>query len=247
MRASFLRRVTPGAAVATTLAAGAAMASPHLALSNNPAADDPDVATALALRDVALRARGVLSDPPRVFTRCARSEWERHAGEGACTKLNNARRALHSMLSDVAVTWKATQRVEPALLNSLTQAADDADEAVRAARYAAVIGAAAVPWGDAMRGALFEHADGAKPSTTTAEGLDGLRGSTVALYFTASWCGPCQRFTPKLVQLYGMASAAAARRGSSSDPAQQLEVVRALNSTGVHRLTRDCTCVAPAA
>ncbi|KAK4423825.1 putative nucleoredoxin 1 [Sesamum alatum] len=32
--------------------------------------------------------------------------------------------------------------------------------------------------------------------------VDSLRGKTVGLYFSASWCGPCQRFTPNLVEVY---------------------------------------------
>lgn len=31
---------------------------------------------------------------------------------------------------------------------------------------------------------------------------DSLKGKIVGLYFSASWCGPCQRFTPVLVEVY---------------------------------------------
>ena len=31
---------------------------------------------------------------------------------------------------------------------------------------------------------------------------DALRGKTVAVYFSAHWCGPCQQFTPVLARLY---------------------------------------------
>ncbi|PON31214.1 DnaJ-like [Trema orientale] len=32
--------------------------------------------------------------------------------------------------------------------------------------------------------------------------IDSLKGKTVGLYFSGSWCGPCRRFTPKLVEVY---------------------------------------------
>ncbi|KAI3452736.1 hypothetical protein Pfo_009400 [Paulownia fortunei] len=32
--------------------------------------------------------------------------------------------------------------------------------------------------------------------------VDSFRGKIVGLYFSASWCGPCQRFTPNLVEVY---------------------------------------------
>ncbi|XP_022735436.1 probable nucleoredoxin 1 [Durio zibethinus] len=32
--------------------------------------------------------------------------------------------------------------------------------------------------------------------------IDSLKGKKLGLYFSASWCGPCRRFTPKLVEVY---------------------------------------------
>lgn len=37
--------------------------------------------------------------------------------------------------------------------------------------------------------------------------IDGLKSKKVGLYFSASWCGPCHRFTPKLVDVYNGVSA----------------------------------------
>lgn len=37
--------------------------------------------------------------------------------------------------------------------------------------------------------------------------IESLKGKKVGLYFSASWCGPCRRFTPTLVELYNEVSA----------------------------------------
>ncbi|KAH9627195.1 hypothetical protein KSS87_020741 [Heliosperma pusillum] len=33
--------------------------------------------------------------------------------------------------------------------------------------------------------------------------IETLKGKKIGLYFSASWCGPCRRFTPTLVEVYG--------------------------------------------
>lgn len=37
--------------------------------------------------------------------------------------------------------------------------------------------------------------------------LSSLEGKSIGLYFSASWCGPCHRFTPKLSEVYSELSA----------------------------------------
>lgn len=32
--------------------------------------------------------------------------------------------------------------------------------------------------------------------------IESLKGKKIGLYFSAAWCGPCQRFTPQLVDIY---------------------------------------------
>ena len=44
-------------------------------------------------------------------------------------------------------------------------------------------------------------ASGKKVDTETA-----LKGKTVAVYFSASWCGPCRSFTPELVKFHKKAA-----------------------------------------
>ncbi len=48
----------------------------------------------------------------------------------------------------------------------------------------------------AMIGETLEKADGT--TVSAKEALDGRKH--VLIYFTASWCGPCRRFTPDLVK-----------------------------------------------
>ena len=46
-------------------------------------------------------------------------------------------------------------------------------------------------------GAYLVNAAGRKVDAASA-----LKGKMVGVYFSASWCGPCRRFTPKLVEFY---------------------------------------------
>ena len=99
------------------------------------------------------------------------------------------------------MSWKASQKVEPGLLEVLARAALDAEAAVRSVRASAVENAAAVPWHKLMGSTRLERADG-DTSVPGVDAIEGLRGKVVGLYFTASWCGPCHRFSPLLVRLY---------------------------------------------
>ena len=45
---------------------------------------------------------------------------------------------------------------------------------------------------------VFTH--GICDSSGTAINIDKLKGKTVLIYYSASWCGPCRAFTPKLVE-----------------------------------------------
>lgn len=60
-------------------------------------------------------------------------------------------------------------------------------------------------WFTQKFGAELVNAAGRKVPTETA-----LKGKMVAVYFSASWCGPCRGFTPQLVKFYR----AAAKRGN---------------------------------
>lgn len=52
-------------------------------------------------------------------------------------------------------------------------------------------------WYDDKFPAELINARGKKVQTATA-----LKGKIVAVYFSASWCGPCRGFTPDLVKFY---------------------------------------------
>ncbi|CAF1372002.1 unnamed protein product [Adineta ricciae] len=47
---------------------------------------------------------------------------------------------------------------------------------------------------------LLQHEESGENNTETS--TDQLNGKYVALYFSAHWCPPCKRFTPKLAEIY---------------------------------------------
>jgi thiol-disulfide isomerase/thioredoxin len=86
-------------------------------------------------------------------------------------------------------------------LLALTPLAQDAPTIQKAPPSKAPVPAAETEAGPhakllAMLGPELEKADGSKVKTTDA--LEGRKN--VLIYFTASWCGPCRRFTPDLVK-----------------------------------------------
>ncbi len=54
------------------------------------------------------------------------------------------------------------------------------------------------------RGRLFEELDGRLIHAATGEPaqLDAGEDRLIAFYFSAGWCGPCRKFSPKLVEFY---------------------------------------------
>uniref|UniRef100_A0A0N5BE57 protein-disulfide reductase n=1 Tax=Strongyloides papillosus TaxID=174720 RepID=A0A0N5BE57_STREA len=49
---------------------------------------------------------------------------------------------------------------------------------------------------------LFKSASLVKPDGGLGKGNDLLKDKLTALYFSASWCGPCKQFTPHLKTFY---------------------------------------------
>lgn len=154
----------------------------------------------MRLRSLALRSRASLEDPPAMLRRCAHSDWKKHAAPALMSALEESQVRLVKTLQSAAQKWQESQTVEPESVYEIDLAATQAEEAVAAVRESAVAGAARVPWTKIMSGTHLVAADSS--TLEKRDTVDALAGKTVGLYFTASWCGPCHRFTPRLVQFY---------------------------------------------
>jgi nucleoredoxin len=61
------------------------------------------------------------------------------------------------------------------------------------------------PFGEVIKGKL-ERSDGTVLSGSDAAAA--IEGKVLGIYFSASWCGPCQMFTPQLIKVYNKVKAA---------------------------------------
>ena len=54
----------------------------------------------------------------------------------------------------------------------------------------------------AQRLEVFQDGELLSSKGSRVSARDALKGKYVGVYFSASWCPPCKRFTPKLVEAY---------------------------------------------
>ena len=151
---------------------------------------------------VADRAWASIDEPPAVMRRCARSNWREHAGAHAVRSFETSRSSLKRIFDDATAEWRALgdELLPPATLDGLERAMYETEGALDATRKSAIAAAAAVPWHEAMGGVQLARANG--PPGATIDAVAGLAGKVVGLYFSASWCGPCQRLPPSLKSFY---------------------------------------------
>ena len=152
-----MRSLAVPAAAAASVAATTAAGLFRSDLQAEQPAIQVDAETAARLREVAMRSRASLQDPPRILTRCARSEWRTHATSEAMEALKNGQSVLRAALASAAEGWKSAQQIDPASVVVLEQATADAEAAVHAARDSAVAGAAAVPWHKVLGGTRLDR------------------------------------------------------------------------------------------
>ena len=153
------------------------------------------------LGQAAQQAQGVLAEPPHVLQRFGRA-WLQYVQPDEMQACNLARDALRASLADTSQL--PVSAIDDIVVTSVHMAVRAAAAAVERLRDAATRRAAARPWQSLMGGRMLEPAQGGGARVPQEA---ALRGKTVLVYFTASWCPPCRRFTPALVELYEAARA----------------------------------------
>eukprot|EP00966_Prymnesium_polylepis_P211516 4897957-Prymnesium_polylepis.1 len=151
------------------------------------------------------QAAQYLEEQPPAFARYG-SVWRKYASTEQLTTFAHAREAVASSLAAA----KAAGRPTPELAMAVQQTEAVIEDICIGAQQKA----AERPWAELMRGARLAPIGGGgssswfgsrqKPSAEVAA-EEALQGKLVALYFTASWCGPCRAFSPRLVELYDRA------------------------------------------
>eukprot|EP00316_Scyphosphaera_apsteinii_P002010 CAMPEP_0119325026 /NCGR_PEP_ID=MMETSP1333-20130426/64798_1 /TAXON_ID=418940 /ORGANISM="Scyphosphaera apsteinii, Strain RCC1455" /LENGTH=297 /DNA_ID=CAMNT_0007332889 /DNA_START=75 /DNA_END=965 /DNA_ORIENTATION=+ len=167
----------------------------------------------MLLRQVAARADPLLSDPPSLLHRFG-SRWRKYATEAETTDMQQKRgeliKTLHAM---------GSKELSEECVVGLARVVGEVERCVNKVRAQASRRASEVPWADVMGDAQLVPACGGPPIPHR----DALGGRLVLVYFTAGWCGPCRRFSPKLLHLYsylkGKGDADGARGGESDGEA----------------------------
>ena len=166
----------------------------------------PEQTQQVLARQLLARAQQALADPPASLRRFG-DVWRKYVSDSDVAQLESARGSVLSALRE--------SQQEGRLTRALGEAVEGAESRAAELRKTAVRGAAAVPWAVSTAGTKLEPAVGGPAVTQRA----ALGGKLVGLYFTASWCGPCRRFSPKLVELHERA------RSKAPGGASPLEVV----------------------
>ena len=148
------------------------------------------------LGQAAQQAQGLLAEPPMALQRFGQV-WRKYVREEELSSFNRARDALRMALGHASEL--PDNAIDDDVVASVHAAVHAAGAATEQLRAAAAQRAAHLPWHLLMGDCALEPAQG---GNADAAQEDALRGKTVLLYFTASWCPPCRRFSPALVELY---------------------------------------------
>ena len=172
-----------------------------------PVADRPQLVTGeqqmrlQLLGQAVQQSQGLLTDPPVALQRFGKA-WMQYVQPEEVQACNLARDALRAALTDTSKL--PVSSIDDEVVTAVHMAVRAAGAAVEQLRAAAALRAARRPWHGLMGGRTLEPAQGGGARVPTEA---ALHGKTVLLYFTASWCPPCRRFSPALVALYEAAKA----------------------------------------